>query len=189
MLLCTLESCLKLLAFTVEYDELVTNRTDHDRRICIGFLDRREWEPADLLIEFCTVSCECTCIPGTTEQHTRCLLIHQLFSLAVILTQRVHAIREIPCFYPLLNLLAGLDEAVVRELAFACYCLLERLKSAVTCSKVHIIHRTGPLGTVRQCERRDIILLQGIADVLQVCQSLRFFQLILIEHFFIIEDT
>ena len=176
MLLCTLKSSLKLLAFTVKYDKLVANRTDHNRRICVGFLDCREWEPTDLLIEFCTVSGESTCIPGTAEQHACRLLIHQLFSLAVVLAERIHTIREISCFYPFLNLLAGFDEAVVCELAFAYNCFLERLKSAVTCSKVHIIHRTGPLGAVSQCKRRNIILFQSLADIFKVCQRLWLFQ-------------
>ena len=42
---------------------LITYSTDLDCRISIGIINCREWEPADLLIEFLTVSLECSCIP------------------------------------------------------------------------------------------------------------------------------
>ena len=55
MICCTFKCCCKLVAFTVEGNELVTYSTDLDCRVCIGAINCREWEPADFLIELFAV--------------------------------------------------------------------------------------------------------------------------------------
>ena len=126
----------------------------------------REWEPVNFLIEVFTVRGEGTCIPGTAQEHACSLLIHELFCLSVILTQRVYTFREVACIHPFLDLLTGFDEAVICKFAFACNCFLEWFQSAVTCCKAHEVHGSCPFRTVSQGKRSNAVVFECLTDIL-----------------------
>ena len=109
------------------------------------------------------------------QHHRTGSVVHKLLILAVICRKTVDAVREVARLDPVLNLGARINEGVRSKGAavLLCICRIEFVISGMTGDKIHVIHGSGPLGSICKCKWGVTCILQDLAVFLKFIDGLR----------------